>query len=193
MWGLGSARLPSLAEQGNLLLLIILSSAARMNSAHWHFLSFTFPVQIPCCFWMLAIRSCVHLPLFSTSQEECHIPILFLFSLSVFLFLFFLLPLTPRSCLQPAAALSWRQFAGNAQTCIFLAEELWCCSSPQCTFCSLSEVALHLPWSQVDVVCLLMRFVSQTSLAAPCHCPKQTNSSCFYTIICTFLAFLTLS
>lgn len=79
-----SARLPSPSKEG--ISLITLGSGVRMNSAHWHFLSLTFPVQVPCCFCMCAVCNCMYLPLFSAYQEECHIPILSILSPSVFLF-----------------------------------------------------------------------------------------------------------
>lgn len=76
------------AKQGNMLLLIVLDACARLNSACWHFLSLTFPVRVPCCSWMLAVCSCVYLPLISTSPEKCHFPVLSVLSPSVFLCLY---------------------------------------------------------------------------------------------------------
>lgn len=106
------------AKQGNMLLLIVLDACARLNSACWHFLSLTFPVRVPCCSWMLAVCSCVYLPLISTSPEECHFSVLSVLSPSVFLFVFTLLPLTLQSFLQAVAALPWNLLE-MPEACIF--------------------------------------------------------------------------
>lgn len=61
VWGPSSARPPVHAKQGNMLLLIVLDACARLSFACWHFLSLTFPVQVPCCSWMLFVALCVYL------------------------------------------------------------------------------------------------------------------------------------
>lgn len=159
----------------NVLLLIVLDSCARLNSAHWHYLSLTFPVQIPCCLWMLAVCNCVHLPLVSASQEECHFPVLSTLLPSVSLFFFTLLSLTLQSFLRADAALPWTYLAGNARSVHFpLAECQQCPSSPQCTFCSLAGIALDLACSWVDVVCLLKRHLFlKTALLLPATVQNQ--------------------
>lgn len=169
---------------------------ARLNSARWHFLCLTFPVQIPCCFWMLAVCSCLHLPLVSTSQEECRFPALSILSPSVFLFLH-------SSFLDPAVFLSG---------CCSSALELSCWKCQKLAFspCRVTAVSLissmhflFAHWNCVGLGLLLggccvfaeETFVSQKRVAVPCHCPKSIDQLClvFHTFFCTFLAFLSIS
>jgi len=173
-----------------MLLLIILGGCARLNSARWHFLSLTFPVQVPCGFWMLAVCSFVHLPLVSTSQGECHFPVLSILSPSVFLLHpSFLDPVVfPLGCCSSA-----------------LEPSCWKCQKLAVCPCRVTAVSLissmhflFARWNRVGLGLLLgegcvfaeEKFVSQKSVAAPCHCPKSIDRLCLVLHPC--LHFLTL-
>lgn len=135
----------------------------------------------------------MNLPLVCTSQEECLVPVFSILLLSVFLFFFTLLFLTPWSFLQAVAALPWNFLAGSARNLHFpLAERQWLSHISSIHF-------LFARWNRVGLGLLLggccvfagKTVVSQKSFAAPCHCPKSIDRLCWVLHPC--LHFLTLS
>lgn len=162
-------------QAGNMLLLIVLYAWPRLNSACWHFLSLTFPVQVPCCSWTFAVCSWVHLPQVSTSPEECHFPLL---PVLCVLLCLYTSPLDPCSLsLRPLQLCPGTVLLEMPEACISPCRVtvVSLISSTHFLFAHRNRVGLDL--FMVNVVYFLKRHLSSlNSVTAPCCYSKIVRS-----------------